>query len=64
MELLKHTIKNLYKSFPNEKDFLNETWSMAREEAEDTSPDSANRFGFTMLEEKFGEAAVQQAMRA
>ena len=64
MELLKKVILNLSKSFPNEKDFLNETWSMAREEAMDTSPTQASSLAFSELNEKFGNNVVQQAMRA
>ena len=64
MELLKKVILHLSKSFPHEKDYLNETWSMAREEAMDTSPTQACSLGLSELREKFGNAAVETAMRA
>ena len=62
MELLRKTIIALGKIYSDEKEFLNETWVMAREEEQDTSSSQASSLAFNELREKFGEQVVTTAM--
>ena len=64
MELLRKTIIALGKTHSSEKEFLNETWALAREESQDTSPTQAASLAFGELREKFGAKAVDAAMRS
>ena len=64
MELLRKTIIALGKIYSDEKEFLNETWVMAREEEQDTSSSQASSLAFNELREKFGEQVVTTAMRS
>ena len=62
MQLLRKVIIYLGKSHPQDKDFLNETWSMAIEESQDTSPDKASTLAFSELRERFGAGVITNAI--